>query len=89
MTLSDGALIKCGVPHGSILGPLLFLMFINDFPNCLLNSKADLYADDTQVYSASHDVSELEIKLNEDLKEINVWLCANKLQVNLKKLNSC
>ena len=80
---SDDALIKCGVPQGSILGPLLFLMFINDFPNCLLNSKVDLYADDTQVYSASHDVSELEIKLNEDLKEINVWLCANKLQIHV------
>ena len=85
MTLSDDALIKCGVPQGSILGPLLFLMFINDFPNCLLNSKAYLYADDSQVYSASHDVSELEIKLNEDLRGIYVWLCANKLQVNLKK----
>ena len=45
-----------------------------------LNSKAELYADDTQVYSASHDVSELEIKLNEDLKEINVWLCANPIR---------
>lgn len=56
----------------------------------LVNSKADLYADDTQVYAASQDASDLETKLNEDLNEIDVWLpLANKLQVNIKKLNTC
>lgn len=83
--LSNKAQILCGVPQGSILGPLLFLMFINDFPNCLVDTKADFYADDTQVYAASHDVSDLELKFNEDLKEIDVWLSANKLLVNITK----
>ena len=85
MKLSNEAIVKCGVPQGSILDPLLFLTFINDLPNCLVNSKADLYADDTQVYTASHNISELEIKLNKDLAEIEVWLCANRLQVNITK----
>ena len=72
--------ITCGVPQGSILGPLLFLLYINDMPNCLKSTTPCLYADDTEIFASSFDYDTLVKNLNYDLKNIHTWLTKNKLQ---------
>ena len=57
-TLSEYETVQCGVPQGSILGPILFLVYVNDIPKALKHSKHKLYADDTLIYLASNDNSE-------------------------------
>ena len=83
--LSDNCTIKCGIPQGSILGPLLFLVYINDLPSCDLSSKVRMYADDTSLTIASDNVHILEQRMNHDICEIHTWLQANKLSLNVVK----
>jgi hypothetical protein len=78
-------LIQCGVPQGSNLGPLLFLIYINDLPNCLQHSKPSMFADDTNVSIPAESLEELEVHLNSDLDNIHQWLVANKLTLNVSK----
>ena len=77
--MSSSKRIVCGVPQGSILGPLLFLLYINDLPDCLEKSTPCLYADDTQIFSSAKDCEELNAKLNHDLHNVSQWLVKNKL----------
>ena len=77
--------LKCGVPQGSNLGPILFLLYINDFPNCLETTKANLFADDTNLSCEGFSPYEIEIKLNKDIENVHRWLTANKLSLNMKK----
>ena len=78
--LSSQSNLLCGVPQGSILGPLLFLIYINDLPNCLKFTNPCLYADDTQIFSSSFDSGVLGNNINSDLKNLSDWLTVNKLQ---------
>ena len=57
MTLSKSCFFKCDAPQGTILGPLLFLLYINDWPNCLSSSIPRMYADDTQVIYTDSDIN--------------------------------
>ena len=82
---STPKVLKCGVPQGTILGPLLFLLYINDLPQCLDFSHPRMYADDTSITYAGKDVKEINDFLNKDLKSINTWLSANELTLNLTK----
>ncbi len=69
--LSEKREIKCGFPQGSILGPLLFLIYINGLPNCLRKTTPCLYADDTQIFAASYDFVELAANdINFDLENV-------------------
>jgi hypothetical protein len=80
--------LRQGVPQGSILGPLAFLVYINDLP-CLINksSKPILYADDTSILCINPNSSELEKAINAILIKINEWFSVNLLNPNLNKTN--
>ena len=76
---SSTKMIQAGVLQGFVLGPLLFLVFINDLPN-IVKSDIRLFADDTSLYIITDDIQESAKKLNIDLQEINKW--AKKWLVN-------
>ena len=80
--------ITIGVSQGSILGPLLFSIYINDLPDSLENCTVSVYADDTIIYYSSPSAAELEQNLNTDLRNIAEWLHANRLTLNVKKSKS-
>lgn len=83
--LSEQRSLKCGVPQGSILGPLLFLIYINDLPCCLEHSNARLYADDTNITTTGSSIVEITNSAEADLQNIKEWLIANKLSLNVTK----
>ena len=84
---SDVLEITCGVPQGSVLGPLLFLIYINDLPNISEKLQFFLFADDTNIYYESKDLKELEKTVNGELKKLTLWLNVNRLALNVKKTN--
>ena len=71
--------------QGTILGPLLFLIYINDLPNCLTSCQPRMYADDTHITYADVDVNSIQLNLNHDLDNLNKWLISNKLTLNTAK----
>ena len=77
--------IMHGVPQGSVLGPLLFLIYINDLPNSLLYSTATLFADDTCLLYSNPSLKSIEKALNIDLRRLFKWLCSNKISLNVSK----
>ncbi len=83
--LSSVGKLKCGVPQGSILGSLLFLLYINDLPQCLQKTTPGLYADDTEIYASSYNVNDLIDNINYDLNIIMQWMKNKKLQIHPKK----
>ena len=77
--------ITCGVPQGSILGPLLFLIYINDLSKICQFTNPFLFADDTNLLHHSKDLVKLQKEINDDLHQISEWLQANRLSLNIKK----
>ena len=77
--------ITCGVPQGSILGPLLFIMYINDLEKYLDESNISLYADDTALYVNGESQIDIMLSLRIELSVVNEWLRANKLTLNASK----
>ena len=78
-------MIRCGVPQGSILGPLLFLIFINDINMLNLASQLRLYADDTVVYNSNKDPQVAHDQLQTDLDTSVAWCNKNCLTINTKQ----
>ena len=75
--------IYIGVPQGSILGPLFFILFVNDYPECLQYSEAHMYADDTTQDVSGKSIDVIETKLRADLLNSMKWMEKNKLTMNL------
>ena len=82
---SDRELVKYGVPQGSILGPLLFLLQINDFVKSVKNCNIQMYADDTVIYTSHSNISVIEQTLTSEMKNVSKWLDKNRLIINLNK----
>ena len=77
--------MRCGLPQGSLLGPLLFNVFINDVNYCVATSLLRLYADDTTQYSSSVCPMTLEFNLNADVSRLKEWFTYNFLGINSTK----
>ena len=84
---SSSKYIKCGVPQGSILGPLLFLLYINDLCNVSKALDFILFADDTNIFFSHNGPNQLMEIVNNELKKLSSWFQANKLSINIKKSN--
>ena len=82
---SERNTVLCGVPQGSVLGPLLFIILMNDINSLMEKCKILLYADDTVIYSSHTDIHTIESNLNNDLGNLANWFYNNNLIVNLKK----
>ena len=81
---SDWLDIEVGVPQGSILGPLLFIIFSNDLPY-LLSCNLDQYADDSTLSCVKPTIQEINIELNENCEQVTHWMQMNELQLNAEK----
>ena len=79
--------IQCEVPQGSILGPLLFLIYINDIINSSSIFKFIMFADDTTVLASHKNLNVLIDTLNVELSKISTWFKCNKLSLNISKTN--
>ena len=78
--------VKCGVPQGSILGPTLFSLYVNDLPQ-ISEFNVRLFADDTVLIMSDRDLQNLNKTANAEVKKIESWLSSNKLTLNHDKTN--
>ena len=87
-TESDFGDIDIGIPQGSCLGPLLFILYINDLPQAIKQSTISMFADDTSLCYQSSNMTQLIEAINMDLKELDTWLQGKKLSLNVAKTHS-
>jgi hypothetical protein len=78
--------IAHGVPQGLILGPILFLLYVNDLPSNIMGSKLVVFADDTNILVSGENLNTLQYKLNSVMEELQTWFTVNSLVVNVEKM---
>ena len=84
---SETLKIKCGVPQGSVLGPLSSLLYIYDLAKVSKKFKFFLFADDTNIYYESSNILDIQKTVNKELRKVRKWLEANRLALNIDKTN--
>ena len=82
---SDPQTITTGVPQGTILGPLLFILYVNDLLTSMPDNSILSYADDTAVVATGKTWAEVENIMNKFLEDVSIWLSLNKLTLNTQK----
>ena len=82
---SERGKVECGVPQGSVLGPLFFILYVNDMVRASDELELVLFADDTNIFCKGRDHNDLFQKVNRGLLELSLWFRCNKLTLNLKK----
>ena len=87
-SVSDPLIITAGVPQGSILGPLLFTIYMDDLPKCLHHCKTNMYANDTAICVSASDKAGVTKLMQDALINVKDWLCANRLSLHIGK-TSC
>lgn len=88
-SMSDSLPVEYGVPQGTVLGPLLFLLYINDIVGVVENCGVELFADDTMIYISGTNLMQMQQKVNQDLEHLFHWLCKNNLSINTAKTKFC
>ena len=81
--------VACGVPQGSVLGPLLFIIYTNDLPNALDNSHCILFADDTTIYCSSNNLCTLRSDIEQDMNSLSDWFCEINCLLMYQRPISC
>jgi hypothetical protein len=84
--ISDQLSVGCGVPQGSVLGPILFNLYINDL-HLAVRGEVYQFAEDTAIFNHSKVIKEIEHVIDEDMNNLYIWLNSNKLKLNIKKTN--
>ena len=82
---SERGAVSCGVPQGSVLGPLFFLLYVNDMARACGGLDLVLFADDTNIFAQARSAGELFAKVNRGLVGLDRWFRCNRLTLNLKK----